>query len=947
MYSFPIDDTYVTYKRHEERFINGLGEAGSKAGYGPPCTIRGIDQIKNLVISLSNDGHEIPQPVRDELSVVMQYLKEALVWYKLNNQADQGRTHYLRGLQEIWDIIENPGVSRDGAESGLVSPVSDHSRAGSSKNSFEDLSLEDLSLEGGSENSIGNSEENAPKSPDIEAEGRENVISNSEDNAPKAPDTKAKGRKKKSKKKKRQKKRQKKRLTTGKSQSTSTGLDSIKDFSDYDDYEQADKYMRVYFFFKDIKIIKHHISNIWRDYRDGLISLLEVSVVTNTAFQLLKHSENELMLALPRHEQNYQSIATILYPDLAGLMPKLEKYGRLNINELHRLEDGNDENEASEEKKAFKAILDANDYLCYTTWLKLSTWHKGSLENLSDSRYMLHRRSTINYKVDKLKDQIDLGFNILEELLVEGRHIKHDKGDQRFMLNCGGDEFTNGMREFLTKKRLSPWLVFAAQVMCDIRSILGLGVIRCHEELLRVAEHFRSRLLYYSISVIKMKLKPLEKAPSRILHDDLIIYALKDYLTMGGKTTAVVQERAASNFEYHGPLYYQRNLKNHFTRDHGPPDVLHGQPTPEDDGEESFYYLRRNPLMCGLMIFLYTLRYNGSGVQNVSSDPYAIACAHLYNAVSHALPGYPKWKDMYFFIIGREMLIFAQNHPPSTTDNCIKSFNSMRSLQAVESRSIMPLAELGNYYHKRVCFMKNCKHQSSISIEQFLTRTAKTPENGIFSILDQLFPPSDNGKNNALAPWRDEKKLQSAIDDLALFRETKRLSHEDLLRVMARCLVQEKYIINFDFHEMHLICADMLKEVYEGLQVELKKWAPELCKKPKNIYNMPVFLFKLAELRNVCEVARKRSAYEKAYTIVMEKMGGLMAKVIEEAGSRVLNNTRKFAMQVPPTTLAEVEQWMNLPYSAIPTTSGDVLNIESTISELRRDGGHRKYQGEK
>lgn len=65
------------------------------------------------------------------------------------------------------------------------------------------------------------------------------------------------------------------------------------------------------------------------------------------------------MSALPKHQQNYQSIATILYPDLETLMPKLEKYGHLNINDLDPLEDTNDENGVSKEKKVLKAILDA------------------------------------------------------------------------------------------------------------------------------------------------------------------------------------------------------------------------------------------------------------------------------------------------------------------------------------------------------------------------------------------------------------------------------------------------------------------------------------------------------------------------------------------------------------------------------------------------------------
>lgn len=64
----------------------------------------------------------------------------------------------------------------------------------------------------------------------------------------------------------------------------------------------------------------------------------------------------------------------------------------------------------------------------------------------------------------------------------------------------------------------------------------------------------------------------------------------------------------------------------------------------------------------------------------------------------------------------------------------------------------------------------------------------------------------------------------------------------------------------------------------------------------------------------------------------------MMAKIIEKTGSRVLDDMRKFVMKASPTTSAEVEDRMHLPYSALPSTSEDFLTIERMVSQLRRSG---------
>lgn len=50
----------------------------------------------------------------------------------------------------------------------------------------------------------------------------------------------------------------------------------------------------------------------------------------------------------------------------------------------------------------------------------------------------------------------------------------------------------------------------------------------------------------------------------------------------------------------------------------------------------------------------------------------------------------------------------------------------------------------------------------------------------------------------------------------------------------------------------------------------------------------------------------------------LQQTNSMMAKIIEKTGSRVLDDMRKFVMKASPTTSAEVEDRMHLPYSALP-----------------------------
>ncbi|KAI9649929.1 hypothetical protein NHQ30_002514 [Ciborinia camelliae] len=185
------------------------------------------------------------------------------------------------------------------------------------------------------------------------------------------------------------------------------------------------------------------------------------------------------------------------------------------------------------------------DYLCYTIWLRLFSWQKDLVKFPDPNNILSPSTRTSHYEACTLKDKIALDHKILDRLLDDVRLLKYDKTENE-LRNYGRDEFTKGLQEFLTTKDIPVWLVFATQVMCDIRWILGHKVVDCHGELLKTANDIYSELSRQFKLVLEGKIAPL-RSETMELSNDLVVYALRDYFSGG-------------NFRHHGKLHRTRKV---------------------------------------------------------------------------------------------------------------------------------------------------------------------------------------------------------------------------------------------------------------------------------------------------------------------------------------------------------------------------------------------------
>lgn len=291
--------------------------------------------------------------------------------------------------------------------------------------------------------------------------------------------------------------------------------------------------------------------------------------------------------------------------------------------------------------------------------------------------------TTPDYHAQDSEGRMERDRQILHEMLAECCLIKAFKNGPSDFLIPGEDELTIGWTTMLATRRAPIWLIFASQIFCDIRWILESDVSKCQEELLRMGNRVDSILNSY-INFAKDFTIPISS----------VIYTTVEEVECW-ITTDFLEPRRSKLF-----------------RDHGhPPEAV-----------EQNAYLRRQPLLCGLMIFRFSLTMNELGLKNSNYWGATIASAHLYNAVRHELPSFPQWPDMQaLIVIHTKPRIFWRDNLPSTPAEYSRCYEratgvgemirkrqsgTVRQIRPskVEERGIAPIPGVSTEFWERLCF---------------------------------------------------------------------------------------------------------------------------------------------------------------------------------------------------------------------------------------------------
>jgi hypothetical protein len=615
----------------------------------------------------------------------------------------------------------------------------------------------------------------------------------------------------------------------------------------------------IYCFFKDFNYMREYLQERWCDYQDGLLSLAAVSVTTNTAFELLQRSEQELLAQIPPHSElgDYQSMANLLFFERGLAHVDYDKKSAMFEGDPDGMND---------------AIYEEADFICLPTYWSLSEWIRmAPPKKIPTLGHYIGK--TPNYQAKKSKGKMKRDKQILFEILAECCLLKAFKNDPGFMLP-GEDELTIGLIKMLAIRRIPIWLVFASQIFIDIRWILETSVSKCHDELLQMGKRVDSILNnYISFS------KDFDMPPNGVI-----------YTTVGEVECWITKDFAEPQ---RSDLY-----------------KAHGHPT---SAVEPFAYLRRHPLLCGLMIFRFSLTMNEIGLKNSNQWGATIAAAHLYNAIRHECPEFPQWLDIEALIlIHTRQRIFWRDNLPATPVQYIRCYEratgvgemiaqrrsgSMGIIKPsnVCERGIGPIPGVSMEFWERMCFARKTQMYTLPDVEKVLNLIA---ENEMQHSLEGLRLLATSSPQTFSFPAAKEPLEELAMErflktratvaqnssNKALanqFQETHALTNIQLLDVLCTRISQESYALNFDYFALHERCMLLLKAAYEEFKKEIVQKDDELHWESGEMPVVPHWLFEMLQDESI-------------RGNVVERLENVMAPMVREQGSHEVLQVREF-----------------------------------------------------
>ncbi|TVY68961.1 hypothetical protein LSUE1_G008498 [Lachnellula suecica] len=736
MEHFRLLDTYKAYKLRDRKFTTWLRETAEKLGTRSKSEegVR-VHEIPSLVKSIISRGQLIPETLRQVLRDVISMRKEVKAFYKPQGQVDvdERHAHYIAVLEAALKAFESASSSSNssgGAQSEIAgSGPSESSAKKALNNLFDILRVPD------EQNEISEAGLSGGESTDEKESDKENHVE-------KAKKVKGKIRFGKRKGKARNAKKSETTIVVRKPVTDIEIYDAMLQTSNDFDDEEDDLYFMIYFFFKDFQALREYIQERWCDYQDGLLSLSAVSLITNTAYELLQKGEEDLISQIPRHTglREYREMANMLF---------------LDVGLLHVDYDA----EADGEEGQRESIYEEADFLCLPRYWDLF-------------------------------------------------------------------EFLN----HIPPKKI-------------VTSTPFQGILSSYIKF---------------VSDFDVPLRPAIKTTSK----EIDCWILNDF-----------PEPRRTDFH-----------------------IQHGE-LEEGQEAEAFYYLRRNPILCGLMIFRFSLTMNELGLSNSNQWGATIAATHLYNAIRHEQESFPQWLDMeaLLFIHGTSR-IFWRDHLPSNPDQYAKPYERATGVNEMISqrgsgknviiprrlyeRGIAPVSIVSTQFHNRFCFAHSNPVKTLPDVERLLNATAEDEIEQSLSGLRLLEGSSSTKSQLSRLEQDSNKELTNQ------FQGTHALMPTQLLSALATRVSQENYALNFDYFSFHVRCMHILQSVYKEFKVEIDAEHGELDWGKGELPVVPAWIFGALE-RAYGSASSEREE-------IAQRLGTAMQGIVNEEGGREINALKNF-----------------------------------------------------
>lgn len=376
----------------------------------------------------------------------------------------------------------------------------------------------------------------------------------------------------------------------------------------------------LFCFFEDVHQVGQIIRDIWEEYKAGQINIMTASVVTNTAIDLVRKTEDEM---------------TAAYSQLSTYWPIAE-----NMLQVLAANHGDPSSPEIFENPELQNLVQYVYMPAYTMLYRFQ-------QNSQNRRFPMWRdvynheftgtsRSSLSSTERFLEDQATLLQTLPEICLLGGK--KHPFPAE--------DELTRGIRMVIRGGNIDFWLVFACQVFLDIHHIFNDEVGRAFDDLTVRAKNLKANLTSYFEFSRNMSIENWAQQNEMALHQIL-----------EGVDKWILKDGMAELRQAH-------------------PEVIANIPTPP------YKLLKNHPLLCGILAFQFTVIIQEAGIYLAGAWGSIIYPAHMYNAAQQSGTLTVPWESMDFLIdLHGASSVFAGS-PPTDYDGYFRRATLMLGYSA-------------------------------------------------------------------------------------------------------------------------------------------------------------------------------------------------------------------------------------------------------------------------
>ncbi|TGO11520.1 hypothetical protein BTUL_0107g00040 [Botrytis tulipae] len=211
----------------------------------------------------------------------------------------------------------------------------------------------------------------------------------------------------------------------------------------------------IYYFFEDLHRIQDFLHGIWKRYKDKTLDIFSATLITNTAFELVRRSKQEILSNAPKlfsKKRSYDTIAAVIF----------------YANELNT---GKDPTQKMELKE----------------WLRPTPFEDFIYLSTARTPYMDKKE-----KEDVLLSQLIIDLDLFD---TYNRLTKEDEiRGPALYASPAADALTAGLQKLKNEGHISVTVVFASQVFLDLNEILGDNITAGREDWGRLAWKCRRSL---------------------------------------------------------------------------------------------------------------------------------------------------------------------------------------------------------------------------------------------------------------------------------------------------------------------------------------------------------------------------------------------------------------------------------------------------------------------